>query len=152
MQLLFAKVTAVLLFCSGSDCDGVWRHGKWQPFFFCLKRQIPSQMMRNELVLSAKSAEHSAFTVWLASEKISSKVCGLKNNPHLCSALHLRKARRLANNFAAGIFYAHGLSYSSVPCGALMRPLPFSRCSATGSGTFSFPYINILFHFKALQK
>jgi hypothetical protein len=130
----------------------VWRHGKWQPFFFLPKMPNKHHRMRNELVLSAKSAEHSAFTLWLNSEKKSSKVCGLKNNPHLCSALHLRKARRLANNFAAGIFCVHGLSYSSVPCGALMRPLPFSRCSATGSGTFSFPYINILFHFKALQK
>ncbi len=98
------------------------------------------------------ASKSSAIQLWLNSEKKSSKVCGLKNNPHLCSALHLRKARRLANNFAAGIFCVHGLSYSSVPCGALMRPLPFSRCSATGSGTFSFPYINILFHFKALQK
>ena len=98
------------------------------------------------------ASKSSAIQLWLNSEKKPSKVCGLKNNPHLCSALHLRKARRLANNFAAGIFCVHGLSYSSVPCGALMRPLPFSRCSATGSGTFSFPYINILFHFKALQK
>ena len=60
------------------------------------------------------------------------KVCGLKNNPHLCSAYHLRKARRLAKIFAAGIFYVHGYTYSSVPCGALMRPLPM-RCKTTGS-------------------
>ena len=48
-------------------------------------------------------------------KKLSAKVCGFKKNHHLCNALHLIRARRLAN-IAAGIFYAHGITYSSVPC------------------------------------
>ena len=43
----------------------VWRHGKWQPFFFLPKMPNKHHRMRNELVLSAKSAEHSAFSLWL---------------------------------------------------------------------------------------
>lgn len=69
------------------------------------------------------------------SKKLSAKVCGFKKNPHLCGVHHLIQARRLAN-IAAGISYVHGITYSSVPCGALMRPLPVSRWNATGSGTF----------------
>ena len=55
-------------------------------------------------------------------KKLSAKVCGFKKNPHLCSAVHLIRARRLAI-IAAGIFCVHSHTYSSVPCGALMRPL-----------------------------
>ena len=106
--------------------------------------------MRNELVLSAKSAEHSAFTLWLASEKKSSKVCGLKNNPHLCNVVHLKQAENTAD-FTVGIFCVHGLqyTYSSVPCGALMRPLPVSGVRQRGAELFLFLpiLINILFHF-----
>lgn len=56
------------------------------------------------------------------------------------------------NNFAAGIFYAHGFGYINFwfrpPCGALMRPLPCQGVEQRESGTFlvSFPVINILFH------
>ena len=128
----------------------VWRHGKWQPFFFLPKMPNKHHRMRNELVLSAKSAEHSAFTVWLASEKKSSKVCGLKNNPHLCNVVHLKQAENTAD-FTVGIFCVHGLpyTYSSVPCGALMRPLPVSGVRQRGAELFLFLpiLINILFHF-----
>ena len=145
----------------------VWRHGKWQPFFFLPKMPNKHHRMRNELVLSAKSAEHSAFSLWLNSEnalfsmvmesskwlnseKISFKVCGLKNNPHLCNVVHLKQAESTAD-FTVGIFCVHGLpyTYSSVPCGALMRPLPVSGVRQRGAELFLFLpiLINILFHF-----
>ena len=38
-----------------------------------------------------------------AFKKLFQKVCGLKNNPHLCSAYHLRKARRLAKTAVSSI-------------------------------------------------
>ena len=122
---------------------------KENQLFSCV---LESVVTNRQVCLMAHASLAFMALAGSAFKKLSSKVCGLKNNPHLCDALHLRKARRLANNLAAGIFCVPGYTYSSVPCGALMRPLPFSRCSATGSGTFSFPYINILFHFKALQK
>lgn len=58
---------------------------------------------------------------------------------YLCSALHLKQATSSPTATAAGLFYGRGSCHntSSVPCGALMRPLPVSRCNATGSGTFS---------------
>ena len=76
-----------------------------------------------------------------AFKKLFQKVCGLKNNPHLCSAYHLRQARRLAKIFAAGIFYVHGYTYSSVPCGALMRPQPVSGVEQRGAELFLFPSV-----------
>ena len=74
-------------------------------------------------------------------KKLLSKVCEFKKNPHLCSAVHLNQARRLAN-IAAGIFYVHGITYSSVPCGALMRPLPDSGVQQRGAELFLFPSRN----------
>ena len=68
-------------------------------------------------------------------KKLSAKVCGFKKNPHICNDFHLNQARRLAN-IAAGIFYAHGITYSSVPCGALMRPLPDLGGSQRGAELF----------------
>ena len=62
----------------------------------------------------------------------------LENIPHICNALHLKQATRFAN-FAVGIFYAHGCTYSSVPCGALMRPLPVSGVVQRGAELFLFP-------------
>ena len=70
-------------------------------------------------------------------EKKSLRICGLKNNPHLCSAFHFEQADSTAN-IAVGIFYAHGLSYSSVPCGALMRPLPVQGGMQRGAELFLF--------------
>ena len=75
-------------------------------------------------------------------KKLSSKVCRLKKNVHLCNVVHLIQARRLAI-FAAGIFYAYQYTYSSVPCGALMRPLPESGVRQRGAELFcSFPVFN----------
>lgn len=88
-------------------------------------------------------------------EKKSLRICGLKNNPHLCNAYHLRKARRLANNFAAGIFCVHGYTYSSVPCGVVNAPTAFLKVVSNGERNFFcfFPVIiNILFHFNCLPK
>ena len=72
-----------------------------------------------------------------AFKKLFQKVCGLKNNPHLCSALLIGQADSTAN-IAVGIFYAHGLSYSSVPCGSLMAPLPDQGEEQRGTELFSF--------------
>ena len=62
----------------------------------------------------------------------------LEKNPHLCNAVHFDKATTFAN-FAVGIFYAHGYPYSSVPCGALMRPQPVSGGRQRGAELFLFP-------------
>ena len=75
-------------------------------------------------------------------KKLSAKVCGFKKNPHLCSVHHLIQARRLAKIVAAGIFYVFGLTYSSVPCGALMRPQPESGGEQRGAELFLFPPCN----------
>nr|DAE03447.1 MAG TPA: hypothetical protein [Siphoviridae sp. ctTXt1] len=45
------------------------------------------------------------------------------------------QASRLAI-IAAGIFYVHSIKYSSVPCGALMRPLPESGGRQRGAELF----------------
>ena len=81
-----------------------------------------------------------AFMVLAGSafKKLFQKVCGLKNNFHLCSDFHIEQADSTAN-IAVGIFYAHGLLYSSVPCGALMRPLPVQGGSQRGAELFLFP-------------
>lgn len=42
-----------------------------------------------------------------------------------------------ANNQLRAFFMPKVYRIGSVPCGASMRPLPHSRCNATGSGTFS---------------
>ena len=86
-------------------------------------------------------------------KKLSLKVCGFKKNSHLCSDFHIEQASRLAI-FAAGIFYVRNIRYSSVPCGALMRPLPVQGGSQRGAELFCFlPVVtNILFHFKRLPK
>ena len=60
----------------------------------------------------------------------------LEKNPHLCNALHLIRARRLANSYAASIFCACRSIYSSVPCGALMRPQPVSGARQRGAELF----------------
>ena len=61
-----------------------------------------------------------------------------KKNAHLCSALHISSEVEMsANNQLRAFFMPKVYRIGSVPCGALMRPLPDSRCSATGSGTFS---------------
>lgn len=110
--------------------------------------------MKKELTLQApilgnlKTAFHSyaesyasIMSLFLGEKKIL-KVCGLKKNPYLCTDLHIEQADSTAN-IAVGIFYAYGLSYSSVPCGALMRPLPVQGGDQRGAELFLFlPCIN----------
>ena len=74
-------------------------------------------------------------------KKLSAKVCGFKKNHHLCSVYHLNQARMFAS-FTVGIFYVQWLSYSSVPCGALMRPQPDSGGRQRGAELFLFPSRN----------
>ena len=66
----------------------------------------------------------------------------------------IRYRRRVFANFTVGIFYVHRLIYSSVPCGALMRPQPVSGARQRGAELFLSPLrVYILFiHFNALQK
>ena len=54
----------------------------------------------------------------------------------------IRYRRRVFANFTVGIFYVHRLIYSSVPCGALMRPLPVQGGSQRGAELFLFPSRN----------
>ncbi len=73
-------------------------------------------------------------------EKLSRMACRFKIYAYLCGAFHLNKATVSPTAIAAGLFYGRGhRQYSSVPCGALMRPLPCSRWKSTGSGTFFVP-------------
>lgn len=92
-------------------------------------------MKKHEIVLPILEAKQSALDLWL--KKISSKFCSLKKKAHLCSDFHLKQASRLAV-IDAGIFYVWHFEYSSVPCGALMRPLPVSGGSQRGAELFYF--------------
>ena len=87
-------------------------------------------------------------------KKISQTICRFKKKYHLCNTYHSTQARRLAI-LTAGIFYAHSISYSSVPCGALMRPQPVSQVVSNGERNFFclLPLLfNILFHLNYLPK
>ena len=76
-------------------------------------------------------------------KKSSQFVCGLKNNPYLCNVFQLSQAS-VSPTTAVGIFYvkAENLNNSSVPCGALMRPLPDLGGRQRGAELFSSPVIN----------
>lgn len=65
--------------------------------------------------------------------------CGFKKSAYLCSAFHLNQATESPIYMPAAFFMPLAYRISSVPCGALMRPLPDSRWKATGSGTFFIP-------------
>ena len=75
------------------------------------------------------------------SENFRPAACSYDFYSYLCNALHLNKATVSPSASAAGLFCGRDSrhTHSSVPCGALMRPLPCSRCNATGSGTFFVP-------------
>ena len=91
--------------------------------------------------------------MWRSVSFFARSLAFLEKNPHLCNALHLKQATRFANK-AVGIFCVHRSIYSSVPCGALMRPLPVSGGSQRGAELFLFPLrlsINILFHLNDFQ-
>ena len=119
---------------------------KENQLFSCV---LESVVTNRQVCLMAHASLAFMALAGSAFKKLFQKVCGLKNNPHLCSDFHFEQADSTAN-IAVGIFYAHGLSYSSVPCGALMRPLPVQGGSQRGAELFcSLPVIiNILFHFK----
>ena len=107
-----------------------------------MKKQISGTLNVPASGIPAMGESVNALTKQVSNlKKLSAKVCGFKKNHHLCNDFHLNQARRLAN-VAAGIFYAHGITYSSVPCGALMRPLPDSGGSQRGAELFLFPSRN----------
>ena len=108
---------------------------KENQLFSCV---LESVVTNRQVCLMAHASLAFMALAGSAFKKLFQKVCGLKNNPHLCSAFHFEQADSTAN-IAVGIFYAHGLSYSSVPCGALMRPLPVQGGSQRGAELFLFP-------------
>lgn len=122
---------------------------------------IPASRRRVKVVNSSyRAVAMHAISAAFSWQNFSQIVCRLKKSAYICNALHLKQATKSPTATAAGFFYGRGLCHnntSSVPCGALMRPLPVSRCNATGSGTFfcippcrELQYFS--FHLKALQK
>ena len=125
---------------------------KENQLFSCV---LESVVTNRQVCLMAHASLAFSALAGSAFKKLIQKVCGLKNNPHICNAYHLRKARRLAKIFAAGIFYVHGYTYSSVPCGVVNAPTAFLKVVSNGERNFfcSLPVlINILFHFNCLPK
>ena len=122
-----AKKSALVAWCE-----------KENQLFSCV---LESVVTNRQVCLMAHASLAFMALAGSAFKKLFQKVCGLKNNPHLCSAFHFDQADSTAN-IAVGIFYAHGLSYSSVPCGALMRPLPVQGGMQRGAELFLFPSRN----------
>ena len=91
--------------------------------------------------------------MWRSVSFFARSLAFLEKNPHLCNAHHLNQATTFAN-FAVGIFYAQGDTYSSDPrVESLMASQPDLGDEQRESGTFLFPFpssFNILFHFKLL--
>ncbi len=81
-------------------------------------------------------------------QKMPKRLARYAKITHLCSALHLIRARWLAK-FAAGIFYAHRrrILYSSVPCEVLMDSLPLSGVTQRGAELFLSPSRNFIVSF-----
>ena len=72
------------------------------------------------------------------STKIRNSACRFKYYSYICSAQHLKQAEIFAN-YAVGIFYAHGITYSSDPrVVCLMATQPVSGVEQRESGTFFF--------------
>ena len=111
---------------------------KENQLFSCV---LESVVTNRQVCLMAHASLAFMALAGSAFKKLFQKVCGLKNNPHLCNDFHFEQADSTAN-IAVGIFYAHGLSYSSVPCGALMRPLPVQGGMQRGAELFLFPSRN----------
>ena len=122
-----AKKSALVAWCE-----------KENQLFSCV---LESVVTNRQVCLMAHASLAFMALAGSAFKKLFQKVCGLKNNPHLCNDFHFEQADSTAN-IAVGIFYAHGLSYSSVPCGALMRPLPVQGGSQRGAELFLFPSRN----------
>lgn len=75
-------------------------------------------------------------------KKTSQFVCKLKINPYLCNVVQLMQAS-VSPTTAVGFFYVKvENNNSSVPCGALMRPLPALGVRQWGAELFSYPGIN----------
>ena len=55
--------------------------------------------------------------------KICLNACAVRNFTYLCGALHTKGGHNSLN--IAGYFYTRYILGSILPCGALMRPLPF---------------------------
>lgn len=55
--------------------------------------------------------------------KIGLNACAVRNFTYLCGALHTKGGHNSLN--IAGYFYTRYILGSILPCGALMRPLPF---------------------------
>ena len=117
------------------DAVRTWLSSDNKLFTFLMERRVTNRQMLlycHAMMLTA--AEYA--------KKIACSLCGSKENNHLCNVLLLIRAGRLANNFAAGIFYAFGQTYSSVPCGALMRPQPVFGGEQRGAELFLYPSSN----------
>ena len=73
MKMIKILATAVfpdLQFCSGSDCDGVWRHGEMaRPFFFLPKMPNTITVMKQTVSIFAPdiniASKSSAIQLWL---------------------------------------------------------------------------------------
>ena len=92
--------------------------------------------------------------MWRSVSFFARSLAFLEKNPHLCNAHHLNQATTFAN-FAVGIFYAQGDTYSSDPrVESLMASQPDLGDEQRESGTFLFPsrvLVNILFHLMLIK-
>ena len=75
------------------------------------------------------------------STKIRAIACGFRKSAYLCSAFHFETGDSVAASPKPSAFFmAVGVAYNigSVPCGALMRPLPVSGGMQRGAEPFLF--------------
>ena len=73
--------------------------------------------------------------------------CGTKNSAYLCSVFHFITEAALSPVSVSAAFFVPSISHitSSVPCGALMRPLPqFQGGRQRGAELFSSSLLNNL--------
>ena len=78
--------------------------------------------------------------MWRSVSFFARSLAFLEKNPHLCNAQHLNQATTFAN-FAVGIFYAQGDTYSSDPrVESLMASQPDLGVEQRESGTFFVPF------------
>lgn len=113
------------------------------PVSVCLSRALSKAWKWTRCNCTPVRLNMAATTAAGIAAKKSCKIpCNSDFSAYLCSAFHLNKATVSPTAAAAGLFYGRDsrrYNTSSVPCGALMRPLPCSRWNATGSGTFFIP-------------
>ena len=123
---------------------------------FSARTERQNSAFENYLILFFEKELEVKLTrreMWRSVSFFARSLAFLEKNPHICNAVHLNQATRFANK-AVGIFCAHRSIYSSVPCGALMRPLPDSGVLQRGAELFLSPlrvYISFI-HFNAVQK